>query len=200
MIGQPRQGSLFYRLMVLFVCFGLLLVHHFEQRGNPAFGGVHMKHGRLQSRGNMEGMEVRFGIGRSTLTAVVTSNTASGSYNSMHDSYSLLGGMVLLVNMLRGELIFWRAGQRSLQHGRGNCDCSRLGGTHGWTNPGISGQEDRAARKQNDRALRLGRASLYSPAHGNCRKHQGSIVGTYCEQGAPRLYRNSVWLHVLLRQ
>ena len=50
--------------------------------------------------------EVRFGVGSSTLAAIVTSNTATGSYNSMHDSYSSLGGMVLLVNMLLGELIF----------------------------------------------------------------------------------------------
>jgi len=54
----------------------------------------------------MEGKEVRFGIGGSTLTAVVTSNTATGSNNSMHDSFSSLGGMVLLVNMLLGELVF----------------------------------------------------------------------------------------------
>jgi potassium-transporting ATPase potassium-binding subunit len=106
MVGQPRQGWLFYRVMVLFFCLGLLFVHHFEQRGNPAFGGVDMKHSHLQSGGNMEGKEARFGMGSSTLTAVVTSNTATGSYNSMHDSYSSLGGMVLLTNMLLGELIF----------------------------------------------------------------------------------------------
>ena len=54
----------------------------------------------------MEGKEVRFGVVGSTLTAVVTSNTATGSNNSMHDSYTSLGGMVLLVNMLLGELVF----------------------------------------------------------------------------------------------
>jgi K+-transporting ATPase ATPase A chain len=54
----------------------------------------------------MEGKEVRFGIGGSTLTAVVTSNTATGSYDSMDDSYTSLGGMVLLLNMLLGELVF----------------------------------------------------------------------------------------------
>jgi K+-transporting ATPase ATPase A chain len=54
----------------------------------------------------MEGKEVRFGIGGSTLTAVVTPNTATGSYNSMDDSYTSLGGMVLLLNMLLGELVF----------------------------------------------------------------------------------------------
>ncbi len=106
MVGQPRQGWLFYWVMVLFFCLGLVFVHHFEQRGNSAFRNVDLKHGRLQAGGNMEGKEVRFGIGSSTLTAVVTSNTATGSYNSMPDSYSLLGGMVLLANMLLGELIF----------------------------------------------------------------------------------------------
>ena len=106
MVGQPRQGWLFYRVMVLFFSFGLLFVHHFEQRGNAAFADVDMKHSRLQSGGNMEGKEVRFGVGSSTLTAVVTSNAATGSYNSMYDSYTSLGGMVLLVNMLLGELIF----------------------------------------------------------------------------------------------
>ena len=54
----------------------------------------------------MEGKEVRLGIGGSILTAVVTSNTATGSYNSMHDSYTSLAGMVLLVNMLLGEFVF----------------------------------------------------------------------------------------------
>jgi K+-transporting ATPase ATPase A chain len=54
----------------------------------------------------MEGKEVRFGIAGSVLTAVVTSNAATGSYNSMHDSFSSLAGMVLLVDMLLGELIF----------------------------------------------------------------------------------------------
>ena len=54
----------------------------------------------------MEGKEVRFGITTSVLTAVTTSNGATGSYNSMHDSYTPIGGMVPLVNMLLGEMIF----------------------------------------------------------------------------------------------
>ena len=55
MVGQPRQGWLFYRVMVLFFSVGLLFVHHFEQRGNHAFGNIDMEHTRLQSGGNMEG-------------------------------------------------------------------------------------------------------------------------------------------------
>jgi len=111
MVGQPRQGWLFYRVMVVFFCCGLLFAHYSEQRDvehrrNPAFAGVNLLHNRMQSGGNMEGKEVRFGIGSSTLTAVVTSNTATGSNNAMHDSFTALGGMVLLVNLLLGELIF----------------------------------------------------------------------------------------------
>jgi len=111
MVDQPRQGWLFYRVMVVFFCAGLLFAHYSEQqdvehRRNPGFAGVDLHHSSRQSGGNMEGKEVRFGIGSSTLTAVVTSNTATGSNNAMHDSFTALGGMVLLVNMLLGELVF----------------------------------------------------------------------------------------------
>ncbi len=106
MVGQPRQGWLFFYVMVLLFGCGLLFVHHFEQREDPRLGKVDFRNSDVQSGGNMEGKEVRFGIGGSTLAAVLTSNTATGSNNSMHDSYTSLGGMVLLVNMLLGELIF----------------------------------------------------------------------------------------------
>jgi len=106
MVGQPRQGWLLYYVMLLLFGCGLVFVHQFEQQRDPRLGNVDFQNSALQSGGNMEGKEVRFGIGGSTLTAVVTSNTATGSYNSMHDSYTSLGGMVLLVNMLLGELIF----------------------------------------------------------------------------------------------
>ena len=106
MVGQPRQGWLFYWVMVLLFASGLFFVHHFERRGDPRVVNVSARTSRISSAGNMEGKEVRFGVGGSTLTAVVTSNAATGSYNSMHDSYTSLGGMVLLVNMLLGELVF----------------------------------------------------------------------------------------------
>ena len=106
MVGQPRQGWLLYCVMLLLFGCGLLFVHHFEQQGDRQLAGVDFRNSRVQSGGNMEGKEVRFGIGGSTLTAVVTSNTATGSYNSMDDSYTSLGGMVLLVNMLLGEVVF----------------------------------------------------------------------------------------------
>lgn len=106
MVGQPRQGWLFYCVMVFFFGCGLVFVHHYEQKGDPQLRRVDFRSSSVQSSGNMEGKEVRFGISGSTLAAVVTSNTATGSYNSMHDSYTSLGGMVLLVNMLLGEVVF----------------------------------------------------------------------------------------------
>jgi len=106
MVSQPRQGWLFYYVMLLLFSCGLFFTHTFEQRSNSHFANVDFRSNGLQPGGNMEGKEVRFGIGGSVLTAVVTSNTATGSYNSMHDSFSSMGGMVLLVNMLLGELVF----------------------------------------------------------------------------------------------
>jgi potassium-transporting ATPase potassium-binding subunit len=105
MVGRPRQGWVLYWVMLALFTLGLLIVHVSEQRGNSLLGSVN-GHTLSQSNGNMEGKEVRFGIGGSTLTAVVTSNTATGSYNSMHDSYTSLGGSVLLVNLLLGEAVF----------------------------------------------------------------------------------------------
>jgi len=106
MVRQPRQGWLLYGVMVLLFSGGLFFVHHFEQRGNPLLRGVAATHSAQQPGGNMEGKEVRFGIGDTTLTAVVTSNTATGSTNAMDDSFTSLAGMVLLMNMLVGELVF----------------------------------------------------------------------------------------------
>jgi K+-transporting ATPase ATPase A chain len=71
MVGQPRQGWLLYRVMVLLFVCGLFFVHHFERQGIPHIGNVDFRNSRLQSGRNMEGKEVRFGIGASTLTAIV---------------------------------------------------------------------------------------------------------------------------------
>jgi len=106
MVGQLRQGWFFYSVMVLLFCGGIVFTHHFEQRGNLLLRGVDAKQSAAQAGGNMEGKEVRFGIGGTVLTAVVTSNGATGSTNAMDDSFTSLGGMVLLTNMLVGELVF----------------------------------------------------------------------------------------------
>jgi len=107
MIGRPRHGWVLYGVMVFLFVVGLLVCGWAEQRGNPRLPrAVNVRASASQAGGNMEGKEVRFGISSSVLTAVTTSNGATGSYNSMHDSYTPIGGTVPLVNMLLGEIVF----------------------------------------------------------------------------------------------
>jgi len=107
MIGRPRHGWILYGVMVFLFALGLLMCGWAEQHGNALFPhALDTRASAAQAGGNMEGKEVRFGIATSVLTAVTTSNGATGSYNSMHDSYTPLGGMVPLINLLLGEIIF----------------------------------------------------------------------------------------------
>lgn len=106
MVGHQRQGWLLYWVMFFLFTCGLVTLHLSEQRGNPLLRGVDSQQTGLQSGGNMEGKEVRFGIGASALTGIATSNGATGSFNAMDDSFTSLGGMVLLINLLLGEIIF----------------------------------------------------------------------------------------------
>ena len=107
MVGRPRHGWVLYQVMVFLFTVGLLICGWAEQHGNPLLPHALSTHASAaQAGGNMEGKEVRFGITTSVLTAVTTSNGATGSYNSMHDSYTPIGGMVPLINMLLGEMIF----------------------------------------------------------------------------------------------
>jgi len=100
MTGRPRAGWVLLAVMVVLFIGGLALCDFAESATPPQLAGLHL------SGGNMEGKEVRFGIGGSVLAAVVTSNGATGSYNSMHGSYQPLGVLVPLVNMLLGEVVF----------------------------------------------------------------------------------------------
>jgi K+-transporting ATPase ATPase A chain len=106
LVQHVRQGWLLYWVMLFLFIGGLFALHLSEQRSNPLFHGAESRPSRLQSEGSMEGKEVRFGIGGSVLAGVVTSNTATGSANAADDSFTSLGGMVLLVNLLLGEVIF----------------------------------------------------------------------------------------------
>jgi potassium-transporting ATPase potassium-binding subunit len=99
MTGRTRDGwVIFWTMTALFVA-GLLVCGWAEGRVHPSFA-------HEISGGNMEGKEVRFGVGGSVLAAVVTSNGATGSYNAMHDSFQPLGVLVPLLNMLLGEIVY----------------------------------------------------------------------------------------------
>jgi K+-transporting ATPase ATPase A chain len=100
MAGRPRAGWLLLVVMLLLFTGGLAVCDHAERAVPPRLADLGV------AGGNMEGKEVRFGVADSVLAAVVTSNGATGSYNSMHDSYQPLGVLVPLVNMLLGEVVF----------------------------------------------------------------------------------------------
>jgi potassium-transporting ATPase potassium-binding subunit len=100
MARRPRAGWVLLMVMVALFIVGLVVCDWAETAPPPQLAGLHLV------GGNMEGKEVRFGVGDSVLTAIVTSNTSTGSYNSMYDSYQPLGVLVPLVFMLLGEVVF----------------------------------------------------------------------------------------------
>jgi K+-transporting ATPase ATPase A chain len=100
MSGRRRDGWVLYGAMAALFVIGVVATTRAESAGVPAVAHA------IGAGGNMEGKEVRFGVPGSALAAVVTSNGTTGSYNAMHDSFTPLGGMVPLVNMLLGEIVF----------------------------------------------------------------------------------------------
>jgi K+-transporting ATPase ATPase A chain len=112
MVGDTRQGWAILAAMTLIFVVFLGLAVWAEQKGNPAFTplGVDQTAGALQSGGNMEGKETRFGIANSALWATATTSASNGSVNSMHDSYMPLGGLVPLFMMQLGEIIYGGVG------------------------------------------------------------------------------------------
>ncbi len=112
MVKDERQGWAIFAAMGLLFLAGVTVAYAAESRGNPAFAAfnVDATASAEQAGGNMEGKEVRFGPALSALYATVTTDTSCGAVNSMHDSYLPLGGMVPLVNIQLGEVIFGGVG------------------------------------------------------------------------------------------
>jgi K+-transporting ATPase ATPase A chain len=112
MVKDERQGWAIFAAMGLLFLAGVLVAYGSEAHGNPAFAAfdVNAAAGGDQAGGNMEGKEVRFAPALSALWATVTTDTSCGAVNSMHDSFLPLGGLVPLVNMQLGEVIFGGVG------------------------------------------------------------------------------------------
>ncbi|KJS40337.1 MAG: potassium-transporting ATPase subunit A [Rhodospirillaceae bacterium BRH_c57] len=106
MVKDQRQGWAIFAAMGLMLIVGLGVTYWSETNANPAM----VVAGMDGTHGNMEGKEVRFGIANSTIWATATSAASNGSVNSMHDSFMPLGGLVPMVNMLLGEVIFGGVG------------------------------------------------------------------------------------------
>ncbi len=112
MVGDMRQGRALLAAMLLVLVTMTALCTWSEQRGNPRLAalGVNQTAGSLQAGGNMEGKEARFGIVNSTIWAAATTAASNGSVNSMHDSYTPLGGLFPLLLIQLGEIIFGGVG------------------------------------------------------------------------------------------
>jgi K+-transporting ATPase ATPase A chain len=115
MAGNTKQGWALYAAVSLIFLLGAFTALGAEQAGNPQIAhlGVNQtvqEYALAQPGGNMEGKEMRFGIGSSTLFATITTDASCGAINSWHDSYTPIGGLVPLVNIQLGEIIFGGVG------------------------------------------------------------------------------------------
>ena len=106
MARDQKQGWTIFAAMGVLFLTGVSVAYYAEAGGNPVVNGLAVD----QSAGNMEGKEVRFGIADSTLFATITTDASCGAVNSMHDSFTPLGGLVPLVNIELGEVIFGGVG------------------------------------------------------------------------------------------
>jgi K+-transporting ATPase ATPase A chain len=112
MVGDTRQGwAIFGAFSVMFL-IGVFVCYASEQGGNPLLAKLGLETAATsgQSGGNMEGKEVRFGIANSALYATVTTDASCGAVNSMHDSFTPIGGLVPMFNIMTGEVIFGGVG------------------------------------------------------------------------------------------
>jgi K+-transporting ATPase ATPase A chain len=110
MTGSQRHGWAVWAAMAVLFAVGVASAYAAESRGNPLLHDVDQRVSSLQSGGNMEGKEVRFGIANSALYATVTTDASCGAVNSMHDSFTPLGGMIPLIDIMLGEVVFGGVG------------------------------------------------------------------------------------------
>jgi len=112
MVGDTRQGWVLWVVSAILFIVGVAVVIPAEQVGNPLLthAGANQVVSNTQAGGNMEGKEVRYGITISALQEVTTTATSTGTVMSFHDSYTPIGGLVLITNMALGEIIFGGVG------------------------------------------------------------------------------------------
>src|SRR5258708_4689264 len=112
MVGDTRQGWVLWIVSAVLLVIGLAVILSSEQGGNPILSklGVNQVASATQAGGNMEGKEVRYGVTISSLQEEVTTATSTGTVMSFHDSYTPLGGLVLITNIALGEMIFGGVG------------------------------------------------------------------------------------------
>jgi len=110
MTGSQRHGWAVWSAMAILFFAGISVAYWAEARGNPLLAGTNQAVSALQPGGNMEGKEVRFGIANTALWATVTTDTSCGAINGWHDSFTPLGGLVPLANIMLSEVVFGGVG------------------------------------------------------------------------------------------
>ena len=110
MTGSPGHGWAVLAAMFILFAAGFTTVYWAESQPHPLFHGAQQSHTIEAPGGNMEGKEVRNGIAESALFATITTDASCGAVNGMHDSFTPLGGMVVLINIMMGEVIFGGVG------------------------------------------------------------------------------------------
>jgi K+-transporting ATPase ATPase A chain len=108
--GSPGHGWAVFGTMFALLLAGFIAIYAAESQPHPLLHDVAQQTTPLQSGGNMEGKEVRFGISQSALFSTITTDESCGAVNAMHDSYTPLGGMVPLINIMLGEIVFGGVG------------------------------------------------------------------------------------------
>ncbi len=155
---NQKHGWSVWSAMFAMCLAGVLFCWWAEARGNP----IHQQLGVAAADGNMEGKEVRFGIFNSALFATVTTDASCGAVNSMHDSFTPLGGLVPLFNIQTGRSHFRRCRRGTLRHvgfcRPGRVHCRADGRTH----TGISRKENRILRSENGAAC-ICRSRIHHP-------------------------------------
>ena len=110
MTGSQRHGWAVWAAMAILCLAGVASIYAAESRGNPLLHGIDQHTSAMQPGGNMEGKEVRFGIASTALFATTTTDASCGAVNGMHDSFTPLGGMIPMINIMIGEVIFGGVG------------------------------------------------------------------------------------------
>ena len=173
MTRSPRHGWAVWAAMAFLFLAGVTIAYWAEAQGNPLLAGTDQTAGAMCPGGNMEGKEARFGIANSALFATVTTDASCGAVNSMHDSFTPLGGMVPLVNIMLGEVIFGGVGAGMYGILIFVVLSVFIAGLDGRPHAGVSRQEDRSVRRADGDAGRPrlpARLSWSSPASRRSRR------------------------------
>jgi K+-transporting ATPase A subunit len=191
MVGDKRQGWAVLAAMTLMFVVMAVAAITFEQQGNPLLAGLGVEH----TVGNMEGKETRFGIADSGLFATITTLASCGAVNAMHDSFTPLGGLVPLGNMMLGEVVFGGVGTGPVRHAgvRGDGGVHRR--PHDRAYARIPRQEDRGLRNEDGVARGPGHAAGGAGGHGARRVGQRRR-GECGQPGRPWLFGDPVRLHL----